>query len=273
MARKDKPYLPLYVQDFLTDERLNECSAKATGVYIKIMCVMHKSEEYGTILLKQKDKQTDNQIKNFCLKFARHIGYDLATIIDGVNELISEKVLQIEGDILFQKRMRDDGRLSLIRSCIGSEGGKSTQRKNKIAKANNKPNTKPKIESNSDIDNDIIINNALNKVKTVIKGLGEIEIEVFDGCEKWAYNALIEFVTNSQKEFELLVITRYEIKTTENFKLLLQDFINRIQTSGEYQHTPQLKKYFTNWVNDKNGKLEGYIKSLKTKDNKIQMVL
>ena len=41
MARKDLPYLPLYVQDFLTDEKLMECTASATGVYIRIMCVLH----------------------------------------------------------------------------------------------------------------------------------------------------------------------------------------------------------------------------------------
>ena len=43
MALRDQPYLPLYVQDFLTDEKLAECSAMATGVYIRLMCIMHKS--------------------------------------------------------------------------------------------------------------------------------------------------------------------------------------------------------------------------------------
>ena len=60
MALRDQPYLPLYVQDFLTDEKLIECSASATGVYIRVMCIMHKSDPYGMILLKQKDKQTSS---------------------------------------------------------------------------------------------------------------------------------------------------------------------------------------------------------------------
>lgn len=137
MARKDKPYLPFFVQDFLTDEKLMECSAQATGVYIRIMCIMHKSEVYGTILLKQKDKQTANQINNFSLKLARHLPYELSVIVDGIKELVNEKVLYIEGDCLIQKRMKHDGEISLSRSLSGKEGGETTQRNNRDAKAKN----------------------------------------------------------------------------------------------------------------------------------------
>jgi hypothetical protein len=65
MALRDQPYIPLYIQDFLTDEKLIECSAQATGVYVRLMCIMHKSEDYGKILLRQKDKQKPKQIENF----------------------------------------------------------------------------------------------------------------------------------------------------------------------------------------------------------------
>ena len=57
MSLRNQPYFPLYVQDFLTDEKLNCCSASSQGVYIKIMCLLHKSEVYGELMLKQKDKQ------------------------------------------------------------------------------------------------------------------------------------------------------------------------------------------------------------------------
>jgi hypothetical protein len=121
MARKDKPYLPLYVQDFMTDEKLMECSAAATGVFIRIMCILHKSEEYGSILLRQKDKQTPSNLKNFALKFDKHLPFDLQTIVSGLTELVNETVLIIEGDKLFQKRMVNDGKLSAIRSLAGSK--------------------------------------------------------------------------------------------------------------------------------------------------------
>lgn len=156
MARKDLPYLPLYVQDFLTDERLNECSASATGVYIKIMCVLHKSIPYGKFLLKQRDKQSSNQIENFALKFAKHLPYDSGVILLALEELINEEVLRISGDYLFQKRMVEDGELSATRSESGHKGGVKSQKKRQIfALAKSKANT----------ENEIDINNNNTKVK------------------------------------------------------------------------------------------------------------
>ena len=66
MALRDQPYIPLYVQDFMTDEKLNECSAESTGVYIRIMCLMQITR--GTILLQKYHKRYN--IKNF-LKLLR----------------------------------------------------------------------------------------------------------------------------------------------------------------------------------------------------------
>ena len=152
MALRDQPYLPLYVQDFLTDEKLIECSASATGVYIRIMCIMHKSEPYGVILLKQKDKQTDNQIQNFALKLLRGLPYDLNTISSGLNELISEGVLQLEGDELQQKRMIKDFAISEVRKLAGKKGGDKTQ----FAKAKGEANTES--EDEIVIDYEFILN-------------------------------------------------------------------------------------------------------------------
>lgn len=152
MARKDLPYLPLYVQDFLTDEKLNECSASSVGVYIKIMCVLHKCSPYGKILLKQKDKQTNNQIEDFALKFVRHLPYPFATILSALNELIEEEVLTINNNVLYQKRMVEDSELSIKRSKSGKLGGSETQKINKnFAKANVEANTDNEI----DIDNEV----------------------------------------------------------------------------------------------------------------------
>lgn len=122
MALRDQPYLPLYIQDFLTDEKLNECSAASTGVYIKIMCLMHKHEQYGKILLKQKDKQTDSKTKNFAIKFAKVLPFDLQTIELALKELLEEGVLKYEGDYIIQKRMVADNDISIKRSKAGSLG-------------------------------------------------------------------------------------------------------------------------------------------------------
>jgi hypothetical protein len=150
MALKDQPYMPLYVQDFLTDEKLNECSASATGVYIKIMCLMHKSPVYGTILVGEKFKQTDNQINNFALKFASLFGFTFAEVEGALKELIREDVLQLDGDCLSQKRMVYDGEISVIRSTTGSLGGKKTQELFAFGRANDQGKNK----ANTDSDNE-----------------------------------------------------------------------------------------------------------------------
>jgi hypothetical protein len=152
MALRDQPYLPLYVQDFLTDEKLMECSASATGIYIRLICIMHKSNEYGVILLKQKDKQTDNQIKNFALKLAKYLPYSTDEIMAGLSELLNEGVLQNGGDKLSQKRMVKDNEISLVRSDAGKKGY--------LAKAKGvaKPQAKPENENeDEDVNEDKII--------------------------------------------------------------------------------------------------------------------
>jgi len=133
MALRDQPYLPLYIQDIMTDEKLNECCAATHGVYIKgVMCLMHKSAIYGKILLKQKYKQTSSKEQNFALMLAKHLPYTVDVIFAALTELIQEDVCQFEGDYLVQKRMFNDGILSEKRSLSGSRGGSNTQKNNKL---------------------------------------------------------------------------------------------------------------------------------------------
>lgn len=127
MALRNQPYFPLYVQDYLTDEKLNMCSLESQGVFIKIMCILHKSDEYGTILLKQKDKQNQSTCLNFAYKFARLLPIQVDLLKVAIAELVDENVLIIEGDRLIQKRMVHDNKISLIRSKVGKKGGEKTQ--------------------------------------------------------------------------------------------------------------------------------------------------
>lgn len=183
MSLRNKPYLPLYVQDFLTDEKLNECSAKSTGVYIKIMCVMHKSDEYGKILLKQKDKQGVNEIENFALKLVKHLPFSKTIIEESIKELVEENVLFIEGDCLYQKRMVRDNEISGVRACSGKNGGKKTQDALKFAKAKHKAKIEAKYDNDIDIDidNEVILN-IQNIAKNFFdeKYLNKESLECFD---------------------------------------------------------------------------------------------
>jgi hypothetical protein len=154
MALRNQPYIPLYVQDVLTDEKLVECSAEAHGVYFRLLCIMHKSDPYGTILLKQKDKQTTEQnikqVKNFASKLAKSMPFSEIVIENALTELVDENVLQIEGDVLSQKRMVKDNYISEQRSIAGKKGGKKTQ----FALAKVEANIQAKPQANSEDENE-----------------------------------------------------------------------------------------------------------------------
>lgn len=164
MALRDQPYLPLYVQDFLTDEKLADCSAQSTGVYIRLMCLMHKSSKYGCILLKQKDKQNESTIQNFAFKLARQMPYTVDVIAAALEELLEEDVIQIEGDMLSQKRMVKDAKLSDTRSSAGKRGKKSTKKSERenfagdfasdFAEAKSQANTENENEIENETDNE-----------------------------------------------------------------------------------------------------------------------
>lgn len=122
------------------------------------MLLMHKESDYGTILLKQKFKQTDKPIKNFALQLAKMLPFDLPEIENGLVELLDENALVIDGDKLMCIRMIKDADLSLKRSLNGSKGGKETMKKGSdFAKA--KPEAKPKapaqakVKANAEYEN------------------------------------------------------------------------------------------------------------------------
>ena len=160
MALRDQPYLPLYVQDFATDERLIECSAAATGVYIRLMCIMHKSDEYGVIRLRPKDCITGDTIDDFAGKLMRQMPYDIVTISDALRELIDEGVLNIEGDRLYQRRMVRDAKLSDKRRAAGRQRGTTRQQQreqsgsNPASKAESKSASTLSANTENEDDND-----------------------------------------------------------------------------------------------------------------------
>ncbi len=151
MSLRDQPYLPLYVQDYLTDEKLNMCSLATQGVYIKLLCVLHKSDPYGTILLKQKEKQNKNFANSFAYdvacKFAKILPISAEEIYNALLELIEEGCLTSENDMIYQKRMVADNALSLVRSACGKKGGKKTGEKlQNFAQAKSEANTEDEYE-------------------------------------------------------------------------------------------------------------------------------
>ena len=179
MALRNSPYLPLYVQDFLTDEKLADCSANANGVYIRLMCILHKSEPYGKILLKQKYKQNESMCLNFASMLLRQMPYLMSEIHDGLEELLENKIIEIDGDYLLQKRMVKDGELSEKRAVAGKKGGKKSLgfcSSKSQSKTQSKNISKSEANSENEIENEIDIDNNIKKF-SFLKELLSIGVE------------------------------------------------------------------------------------------------
>ena len=236
MALRDQPYIPLYIQDFLTDEKLIECSAESTGVYIRLMCIMHKSDEYGTILLRQKDKQNSNNCLNFANKLAKHFPYSISVIENSLTELVNEGVLTIEGDKLIQKRMVNDNRISMLRSKSGKKGAEQRYLNDDFANtfANTFATAKPL--ANSEYENE-----TENESKIEYK-----KIKVYAKNCKVERDRIVE----DKILLEPFAMHR-RCEMDEIFKLLDLFITSNAFFEKEWESEQEFRKHFMNWMNKK----------------------
>lgn len=158
MALRDQPYLPLYVQDYLTDEKLSCCTLSTQGVYIRILCILHKSETYGGILFKQIPKQNFSSNQFFAYIISKQIGVESQYVSESIEELLFFNVLTIEKkdgvDFLYQKRMVRDFEISCKRSNVAKKGGGNPKLKTKnLFKQKDKQNTE--YENEYEYENEI----------------------------------------------------------------------------------------------------------------------
>lgn len=161
MALSNQPYLPLYVDDWMNNTRLKMCSPAAHGMMITIMCLMHKEQEYGQMLLRQKFRQKENTIQNFAEQIARLSAFDSIEVIGPLTELVNEGVLKIDADVLFSERMVNDNGLSQKRAIAGKNGGKATNEKIK-----NTTSAKPKEKEFA------TANTSANTTANAVNGIG-----------------------------------------------------------------------------------------------------
>ena len=165
-ALRKLPYLPLYVQDFTGDERLTCCSPAAVGVYIFLLCFLHKSDTYGKLVLRPKDvlseaeiteikkliesktkSKTESKIILFAKRLQRNMPFELYEIAAGLSELAEERVITIEGEALYQRRMVKDGGISEKRSINGTLGGRPAKERPPQEKSKDESKTESKSES------------------------------------------------------------------------------------------------------------------------------
>ena len=174
MALRNQPYFPLYVQDYLTDERLLKCKLSSQGVYIRILCHMHKSETYGVLFISDYERANNVEIiESYKAKLKQnkncaYLNYDLSQIAESVHvvcaltgyggdvimpaiiDLLAYNVIVLEHEFIIQKRMYADGLNSLKKAEAGKKGGQGRKKEvvlKIINKAKHKQNTEYEYES------------------------------------------------------------------------------------------------------------------------------
>ena len=135
MALRDNPYIMLDVNDFMNDEKLRECSPASVGIYIRLLCVLHKSDTYGVLLYQQKDVQkaeicgykNPNKIQIFVTMLSRQLPETKEEIEAALIELSEEGVIKIYDNRLEQKRMIRDAEISEKRQQARAQRGKGQE--------------------------------------------------------------------------------------------------------------------------------------------------
>ena len=190
---------------------------------------MHKSDDYGSILLKQKDKQSDKQedkqsnkqnesmVENFALKLSKQMPFSLKIITDALNELIEEKVLFIDGDKLSQKRMVKDGSISCNRSKAAKKGGGNPN----FVKTNLQTNPQTNSEYEIEIEN----SNNIDSLKS----------ENFENFQTFDFEETKKILTEkSQIWHEQIRMADSRIISETQLNELITKFLLKQNSTGSY---------------------------------------
>lgn len=205
MALRDQPYLPLYVQDYLTDEKLNMCSWSTQGIYIKILCILHKQELYGRILFKQKDKQNISKENYFATILIKNIPCQYDDMITALNELIEHKVLVIENEYLLQKRMVKDFNTSEERSKAAKKGGGNPI----LFKQKDKQITEYEDEYEDEVVIDLEKESVIEKTEIIYEDFENFR-KIYPGTKK-GYNTEFENFKKKHKDWKQVMPLLYNL--------------------------------------------------------------
>ena len=124
--RKKLPYLALFIDDWLASAKVRKCSEITRGVYIDLLCIMHKEKRRGSYALHDQELKPNNtrsktqlalskssemqRLPYFAEFLVKRTGSSKTVIVKALQELYQREILVVEGDTLIQPRMyRDSG--------------------------------------------------------------------------------------------------------------------------------------------------------------------
>lgn len=190
--------------------------------------------------------------------------YKLFVIID--DKITAGRVKRNLSNISIKSKIKSDaGRLGGIKS---GESRKSKQNEAVLQadEAELEANELKEIKGNEKKRKEIY-NKGEDFVDFNFLGLGRMKVNFYSQCESWQLKEINEFLTNSQSSFEAMAMSNPVLNNLSNFNIALQEFINMIQGSNDYKESQELRRYFRNWIEKKNGTLESFLISSKNKGN------
>lgn len=125
MSKKaNKPWMKFYPSDWQSDERLRMCSLAARGLWAEMLCVMHKAEPYGHLIVKGEAPNTT--------QLAALTGTPSDSVPALIGELEKFEVFSrtAKGVIYSRRQVRDDKKQRTARNN-GQNGGNPTLSKQK----------------------------------------------------------------------------------------------------------------------------------------------
>jgi hypothetical protein len=185
------------------------------------------------------------------------LGYGVAKdrLLAIINSCIEIGLIYEKDGFFFSKRMLTHKELRNKLSLSGKAGAEKRWGSHSLPIA--PPNAKERKGK------EIINNGGIEKFILKMHGLGEMEVSVLNNCEQWQLTEIKNFITSSQQNFESIAMNTPLMNNCQNFKIVIQEFVNMIQATNDYQESSQLRRFFGNWVSKKNGTLETFISNIK----------
>lgn len=160
------PWMKFHPQDWRADERLRMCSLPARGLWLEMMCIMHRAEKYGFLLIAGK-APTDTQL-----------AFQVGTTPEQVSQLLAElRAAEVysatSSGVIYSRRMVRDEKKSKINAKNGKKGGEASLGKTREKEHSRKRNSSDPLSLRS------------QKIDSVTKVTGEppsLKEQLFVGC-------------------------------------------------------------------------------------------
>lgn len=138
------PWMRFFVDDYIADESLGMCSLAAQGLWVRLLCIMHKSHRRGFLCQANGEPLSLEQT-------ARLAGCSTEEAGRLVQELLHSGAASAERGVLYSRRMLREADISRKRSISGRLGGNPALKQKLKGQGKEKHGLSPLDSGSSDL--------------------------------------------------------------------------------------------------------------------------